>query len=74
MGIMIRLAMHREYDLLLPTMEKVGFIRKGEQLSIEAIDEMPPSTWSPSRCRCSTTPASGCRSTPSRTWSAPCSS
>ena len=40
MGIMIRLAQHKEYDLLLPTMEKVGFVRKGEQLSIEAIDEM----------------------------------
>jgi predicted unusual protein kinase regulating ubiquinone biosynthesis (AarF/ABC1/UbiB family) len=40
MGIMIRLAMERNYDLLMPTMEKVGFIQKGEQLSIEDIDEM----------------------------------
>ena len=40
MGMMIRLAQHKEYDLLLPTMEKIGFIQKGEQLSIEAIDEM----------------------------------
>jgi predicted unusual protein kinase regulating ubiquinone biosynthesis (AarF/ABC1/UbiB family) len=40
MGIMIRLAMHRNYAELLPAMEKVGFVRKGEQLSIEAIDEM----------------------------------
>ena len=40
MGMMIRLARERQYDLLLPTMEKIGFIQKGEQLSIEAIDEM----------------------------------
>jgi predicted unusual protein kinase regulating ubiquinone biosynthesis (AarF/ABC1/UbiB family) len=40
MGMMIRLAQHKEYDLLLPTMEKVGFVQKGEQLSVEAIDEM----------------------------------
>ncbi len=40
MGMMIRLARERQYDLLLPTMEKVGFIQKGEQLSLEAIDEM----------------------------------
>ena len=40
MGMMIRLARERQYDLLLPTMEKIGFVQKGEQLSIEAIDEM----------------------------------
>ena len=40
MGMMIRLARERQYDLLLPTMEKIGFIQKGEQLSLEAIDEM----------------------------------
>ena len=40
MGIMIRLAQEKQYDLLLPTMEKVGFVRKGEQVSLEAIDEM----------------------------------
>ena len=40
MGMMIRLARERQYELLLPTMEKIGFIQKGEQLSIEAIDEM----------------------------------
>ncbi|MFM9034991.1 MAG: ABC1 kinase family protein [Mycobacterium sp.] len=40
MGIMIRLAQQRKYDELLPTMEKVGFVRKGEQLPVEAIDEM----------------------------------
>jgi predicted unusual protein kinase regulating ubiquinone biosynthesis (AarF/ABC1/UbiB family) len=40
MGMMIRLAMERNYDLLMPTMEKVGFVQKGEQLSVADIDEM----------------------------------
>ena len=40
MGQMIRLARDRNYEELLPTMEKVGFIQPGEQLSLEAIDEM----------------------------------
>jgi len=40
MGMMIRLAVERNYDLLMPTMEKVGFIQKGEQLSLADIDEM----------------------------------
>ena len=40
MGMMIRLAMERNYDLLMPTMEKVGFIQKGEQISVEDVDEM----------------------------------
>lgn len=40
MGLMIRYADEKNYDLLLPTMEKVGFIRPGEQLSVEAVDEM----------------------------------
>ena len=40
MGMMIRYADEKNYDLLLPAMEKVGFIRAGEQLSIEAVDEM----------------------------------
>ncbi len=40
MGMMIRLAMERNYDLLMPTMEKVGFIQKGEQISVADIDEM----------------------------------
>ncbi len=40
LGMMIRLAQHREYDLLLPAMEKVGFVRPGEQVSIEAVDEI----------------------------------
>ena len=40
MGLMIRYADEKNYDLLLPTMEKIGFIRPGEQLSIESVDEM----------------------------------
>lgn len=40
MGMMIRLARDRNYDMLLPTMEKVGFVRPGEQISIEDIDDM----------------------------------
>jgi predicted unusual protein kinase regulating ubiquinone biosynthesis (AarF/ABC1/UbiB family) len=40
MGLMIRYADEKNYDLLLPTMEKIGFIRPGEQLSVEAVDEM----------------------------------
>ena len=34
LGMMIRLARDKNYDLLLPTMEKVGFIQKGEQVSV----------------------------------------
>lgn len=40
MGMMIRLARDKNYDELLPAMEKVGFIRAGEEVSIEAVDEM----------------------------------
>jgi len=40
MGLMIRYADEKNYDMLLPTMEKIGFIRPGEQLSVEAVDEM----------------------------------
>ena len=40
MGMMIRLAQEKNYDLLLPTMEKVGFVQNGEQLAVEDIDEM----------------------------------
>ena len=37
---MIRLAKEKRYDELLPVMEQAGFVRKGEQLPVEAIDEM----------------------------------
>ena len=40
LGMMIRYAMEKNYDLLLPAMERIGFIRAGEQLSVEAVDEM----------------------------------
>ena len=40
MGMMIRLARDKNYDELLPAMERVGFIRAGEEVSIEAVDEM----------------------------------
>ena len=40
LGMTIRLARDKNYDLLLPTMEKVGFIQKGEQVSPNEIDDM----------------------------------
>jgi predicted unusual protein kinase regulating ubiquinone biosynthesis (AarF/ABC1/UbiB family) len=40
LGMTIRLAREKQYDLLLPTMEKAGFIQKGEQVSVRDIDEM----------------------------------
>ena len=40
LGMTIRLAKEKNYDLLLPTMEKVGFIQKGQQVSVRDIDEM----------------------------------
>ncbi len=40
LGMTIRLARDKNYDLLLPTLEKVGFIQKGQQVSVRDIDEM----------------------------------
>ncbi len=40
LGMTIRLARDKNYDLLLPTMEKAGFIQKGQQVSALDIDEM----------------------------------
>ena len=40
LGMTIRLAREKNYDLLLPTMEKVGFIQKGRQVAVRDIDEM----------------------------------
>jgi predicted unusual protein kinase regulating ubiquinone biosynthesis (AarF/ABC1/UbiB family) len=40
LGMTIRLARDKNYDLLLPTMEKAGFIQKGQQVSVREIDEM----------------------------------
>ena len=39
-GQIIRLARDKDYDQLLPTMERVGFIQKGEQVSASEIDDM----------------------------------
>ena len=36
----IRLARDKNYDMLLPTMEKAGFIQKGQQVSVRDIDDM----------------------------------
>jgi predicted unusual protein kinase regulating ubiquinone biosynthesis (AarF/ABC1/UbiB family) len=40
LGMTIRLAREKNYDLLLPTMEKAGFIQKGQQVSVRDIDGM----------------------------------
>jgi predicted unusual protein kinase regulating ubiquinone biosynthesis (AarF/ABC1/UbiB family) len=40
LGMIIRLARDKSYELLLPTMEKVGFIQKGEQVPVKEIDDM----------------------------------
>src|SRR6201987_1319217 len=40
LGMIMRLAREKNYDLLLPTMEKAGFIQKGQQVSVRDIDDM----------------------------------
>ncbi len=40
LGMTIRLAREKNYDLLLPTMEKAGLIQRGRQVSVREIDEM----------------------------------
>ena len=40
LGMMIRLARDKNYDELLPAMDRIGFVRAGEQLPVEAVDEM----------------------------------
>ncbi|OBK91231.1 macrolide-binding ATPase MABP-1 [Mycolicibacter sinensis] len=40
LGMALRFAGQYNYDLLLPTLEKGGFIQPGEQIAIEQIDEM----------------------------------
>ena len=40
LGQMLRYAVDKDYDKLLPTMEKIGFIQKGEQVSTRDIDDM----------------------------------
>ena len=40
LGLMLRYALNKDYDHLLPTMEQGGFIQKGEQVSVREIDDM----------------------------------
>jgi predicted unusual protein kinase regulating ubiquinone biosynthesis (AarF/ABC1/UbiB family) len=40
LGSMLRYAVDKNYELLLPTMEKIGFIQKGQQVSTVEIDDM----------------------------------
>jgi predicted unusual protein kinase regulating ubiquinone biosynthesis (AarF/ABC1/UbiB family) len=40
LGMITRLSRDKNYDLLLPTMEKAGFIQPGKQVSVRDIDEM----------------------------------
>lgn len=40
LGMALRFASQANYDLLLPTLEKAGFIQAGEQISIEDIHDM----------------------------------
>ena len=39
-GLMLRYAVSKDYDNLIATMEKVGFIQPGEKVSVREIDEM----------------------------------
>jgi predicted unusual protein kinase regulating ubiquinone biosynthesis (AarF/ABC1/UbiB family) len=40
LGQLLRYAVDKNYDKLLPTMEKIGFIQKGQQVSASEIDNM----------------------------------
>jgi predicted unusual protein kinase regulating ubiquinone biosynthesis (AarF/ABC1/UbiB family) len=40
LGLTVRYAQEKNYDLLLPTMENAGFIQKGERVSVREIDDM----------------------------------
>jgi predicted unusual protein kinase regulating ubiquinone biosynthesis (AarF/ABC1/UbiB family) len=40
LGLMVRYALNKDYDNLLPTMEKVGFLQKGEKIPPREIDDM----------------------------------
>ncbi|WP_197380600.1 macrolide-binding ATPase MABP-1 [Mycolicibacterium mengxianglii] len=40
LGRLLRYAVDKNYDQLLPTMEKIGFIQKGEKVSARDIDDM----------------------------------
>ncbi len=40
LGLMLRYAVAKDYEHLLPTMERAGFIQKGEQVPTREVDEM----------------------------------
>lgn len=40
LGLTVRYALEKDYDKLLPTMEKIGFIQRGQQVSSREIDDM----------------------------------
>jgi predicted unusual protein kinase regulating ubiquinone biosynthesis (AarF/ABC1/UbiB family) len=40
LGLTLRYAVAKDYEHLLPTMERAGFIQKGEQVSAREIDDM----------------------------------
>ena len=40
LGMATRYALNKDYDHLLPTMQQIGFIQKGEQVSEREMDEM----------------------------------
>jgi predicted unusual protein kinase regulating ubiquinone biosynthesis (AarF/ABC1/UbiB family) len=40
LGRTVRYALEKDYDKLLPTMEKIGFIQRGQQVSPREIDDM----------------------------------
>ncbi|WP_099024082.1 macrolide-binding ATPase MABP-1 [Mycolicibacterium palauense] len=40
LGQILRYAVDKNYDKLLPTMEKIGFIQRGEQVDVRDIDKM----------------------------------
>ena len=40
LGLAVRYALAKDYDRLLPTLEKIGFIQRGEQVSADDVDGM----------------------------------
>ncbi|MDY6870611.1 MAG: AarF/UbiB family protein [Actinomycetota bacterium] len=40
LGLSVRYALAKDYDRLLPTLEKIGFIQRGEQVSADDVDDM----------------------------------
>jgi predicted unusual protein kinase regulating ubiquinone biosynthesis (AarF/ABC1/UbiB family) len=40
LGLAVRYALAKDYERLLPTLEKIGFIQRGEQVSAEDVDDM----------------------------------